>query len=377
MGFFRSQLINVIEWTSEGNDDLMVYRFPVEGKEIKNGAQLTVRESQVAIFMNEGQIADVFTPGRYKLETRNLPVLTKILSWKYDFKSPFKAEVYFINTKQFQGRKWGTANPFALRDNDFGIVRIRSFGTYSLQVDDAATFLKEVVGTPDRYTVYSITEYVKSIIVSSFTDFMAEQKMPVLDIPTKYLEIGEGTTEKVTEKLAKMGLKVRDVIVENISLPEAVEKAIDERASMGAIGNMGTFTQYKAAQSIETAAANEGGMAGMGVGIGAGFGFGGIMANTMGQAAANANAANEQPKVVCPHCGKTVNQGKFCPECGKSLVVEKALCIKCGKEINKGAKFCPECGASQTPVTITCPDCGAKCKEGAKFCPECGKKLAE
>ena len=370
MGFIRRQLLNVIEWTNDDNEDLMVYRFPVDGKEIKNGAQLTVRESQVAIFVNEGEIADVFLPGRYKLTTANLPVLTTLQSWKYGFNSPFKAEVYFVNTKQFQGKKWGTANPFALRDAEFGVVRIRAFGTYSLQVSDAATFLKQVFGTSEKYSVSSITEYVKSIVVSSFTDFLAEQKMPVLDIPTKYTEIGEGATLKVTEKLASMGLKVQDVIVENISLPDAVEKAIDERSSIGVLGNMNTYTQYKAANAIEAAAENPGGAAGAGVGLGAGFGFGQMMAGTM-----NVANNNNEVKVVCPSCNATVSQGKFCPECGKPLVRKQVNCIKCGKPIAEDAKFCSECGASQVVQTISCPKCGNPVKSTAKFCPECGEKI--
>ena len=375
MGFFKSQLINVIEWTADGQDSLMVYRFPVDGKEIKNGAQLTVRESQVAIFVNEGEIADVFLPGRYKLTTENIPVLTKLASWKYGFNSPFKAEVYFINTKQFTGRKWGTSNPVALRDPDFGICRIRAFGTYAIQVEDAKLFLQQVFGTADKYSVEGITSYAKSMIVSAFTDFLGEQKVPVLDIPSSYNEIGEGTAKNVCEKLGKMGLKVSEVIVENISLPDEVEKAIDQRASMGAIGNMGTYTQYQAANAIKDAAQNQGGMAGMGVGLGAGVGFGQIMGNAIQQSQQEVKAQNEVAKVICPHCNAKVNPGKFCPECGKPLVVNKVKCIKCGAEIKEGSKFCPECGASQVITEITCPKCGKKLPSNTKFCPECGEKI--
>lgn len=368
--FIKGQLINVIEWTDDEANDLMVYRFPVDGKEIKNGAQLTVRESQVAIFVNEGEIADVFNPGRYKLTTENLPVLTKLQSWKYGFNSPFKAEVYFVNTRQFTGLKWGTANPFALRDAEFGVVRIRAFGTYSLQVHDAAMFLKQAFGTAKQYSVKSLTDYSKSIIVSSFTDFLAEQKMPVLDIPQKYEEIGIGATNGANNTFAQLGVKIKDVIVENISLPDAVEKAIDERSSMGVIGNMNTYTSYKAANALSDAAKNQGGAAGMGVGLGAGVGFGQMMGNAMNNAS-NAKNAN----VICPHCNASVPEGKFCPECGKPLVVEKAKCIKCGATINKGAKFCPECGAKQEISKVTCPKCHAQVDENVKFCPECGEKL--
>ena len=370
MGFFRKQLLNVIEWTSDSNDDLMVYRFPVDGKEIKNGAQLTVRESQVAIFVNEGQIADVFMPGRYKLSTANLPVLTKLQSWKYGFDSPFKAEVYFVNTKQFTGKKWGTANPFALRDAEFGVVRIRAFGTYSIQVEDAKTFLKEVFGTTNKYYVSSILEQAKSMVVSSFTDYLAEQKVPVLDIPTLYNEIGNGTCENVNEKLNQMGLKVASVIVENISLPDQVEKAIDERSSMGVIGNMNTYTQYKAANSLEEAAKNPGGLASAGVGVGAGFGFGQMMNNSMNQ-----TSQQVETLVICPSCGKQVKPGKFCLECGKPLQNAKVKCIKCGADIDEGSKFCNECGANQEVTTINCPKCNTALPIGSKFCTNCGEKI--
>lgn len=382
MGLFKAikgQLINVIEWTDDDGKDLMVYRFPVDNKEIKNGAQLTVRDSQVAIFVNEGQIADVFTPGRYKLTTENLPVLTKLQAWKYGFNSPFKCEVYFVNTKQFTGLKWGTSNPFSLRDADFGICRIRAFGTYALQVADAALFYKEAFATNQKYTVRDICDYVKSIVVSAFTDFLAETKMPVLDIPTMYNEIGEGTTNKVTEKLSTMGLKVKDIVVENISLPDAVEKAIDERSSMSALGNMNTYTQYKAANAISDAAKNPGGMAGAGASMGAGLGFGAIMANAMGQATAAQNQAQAQVKevMVCSKCGaKVPSDSKFCPECGNKMTADVTRCIKCGAEIKVGTKFCPECGASQVAVSSVCPKCNAKVKAGAKFCPECGEKLS-
>lgn len=367
MGFFKKQLLNVIEWTADNADDLMVYRYPVDGKEIKNGAQLTVRESQVAIFVNEGQLADVFQPGRYKLITENLPILTKLQSWKYGFNSPFKAEIYFINTKQFQGRKWGTANPFALRDDEFGLVRIRAYGTYSLRVDDAATFLKEVFGTAEKYRVSAISEYTKSMLVSSFTDFLSEQKLSVLDIPTKYLEIGEGTKNKLNDKLKTLGLKVADVIVENISLPDEVEKAIDQKSSINVLGNMNTYTQFKTANAIENAASNPNGIGGAGAGVGLGIGLSSIMSNNMN------NQTNQ--KVICPHCNSQVPNGKFCPECGKALVIEKVKCINCHALIAADAKFCPECGASQEVKEITCPKCHNICKAGAKFCPECGEKL--
>lgn len=370
MGFFKKQLINVIEWT-ETNPNVMVYRFPVEGKEIKNGAQLTVRASQVAIFVNEGQIADVFTEGRYQLTTANIPVLTKLNSWKYNFNSPFKAEVYFVNTRQFTNLKWGTSNPIIKRDVEFNMVRIRAYGNYAIKVDKADVFLREVFGTLPTYETKGIVDHIKSIVVSCFSDFLAETKMSVLDISTMYEEIGEAVTKKVSEKISEYGLKTTGIIVENISLPEEVEKAIDTRSRMGAIGDVNAYTRFQAADAIKDAAKNEGGVAGMGVGLGAGVGFGKIMTDTMSTA-----AATPERMVVCPHCNhQNPEKTKFCSECGKPIAVEMVACINCHAQIKKGSKFCPECGAKQEISDIVCPKCNHKVKAGTKFCPECGEPL--
>lgn len=375
MGLFkkiRAQLINVIEWQDTNSQD-MVYRFPCDGNEIKNGAQLTVRASQVAIFVNEGQIADVFTEGRYKLTTANIPVLTKLNSWKYDFNSPFKAEVYFVNTRQFPNLKWGTSNPIVKRDAEFGAVRVRAFGNYTIKVDDAAVFLKEVFGTLPSYSTKDIQDHIKTIVVSSFSDFMSETKIPILDISTMYEEIGEGTRKKVSEKLASLGLTTTSVIVENISLPEDVEKAIDKRSSMAAIGDMNLYTQYQAADSIKDAAKNEGGIAGLGVGLGAGVGFGKIMGDAMSNAS---NANTTQKLIICPNCHQeNPANAKFCGNCGQLLKPRKKECVKCHHEIPEGTKFCPECGAVQVEIEKECPKCHHKVKGNSKFCPECGEPL--
>lgn len=373
MGLFKkikSQLIEVIDWQDTNSQD-MVYRFPCKGNEIKNGAQLTVRASQVAIFVNEGIITDVFSEGRYRLTTANLPVMTKLNSWKYDFNSPFKAEVYFVNTRQFTNLKWGTSNPIVKRDLEFGAVRVRAFGNYTIKVEDAALFLKEVFGTLPSYSTKDIQDHIKTIVVSAFSDFLSETKMPILDISTMYEEIGNGTNLKVCEKLSGLGLKSTSVIVENISLPEDVEKAIDKRSSMAAIGDMNLYTQYQAADSIKDAAKNPGGIAGMGVGLGAGVGFGKIMGDAM------SNATNKTEKVViCPKCHHENSIiTKFCSECGQLLKARTKTCVKCHSEIPEGTKFCPECGAAQVEMEKECPKCHHKVKVSAKFCPECGESL--
>ena len=341
----RSQLLDVIEWT-DTTQNTMVHRFGTDGKEIMMGAQLTVRESQVAVFVNEGRVADVFSPGRYQLSTANMPIMTALESWKFGFNSPFKAEVYFINTKQFVDQKWGSANPIMMRDQDFGIVRIRCFGTYAFRVADPTVFMKELFGTSAVYTVDDINEQLKGFLISGFSDALGEAKTPALDLAANYNELGDLSKTKLQNKFAGFGLELCSFTVENISLPEEVEKAMDQRASMGAVGNMSTFTKYQAAQAIRDAAQNpSGGAVGAGVGIGAGLGLGQMMAGAF-NSSEQAESVPDSGTTTCTECGKTVAIGRFCPECGAALPKSK-FCSSCGKPIKAGAKFCTECGAEQ------------------------------
>jgi len=364
--FIRSELINIIEWTDDSTYT-MVYQFPVHDNEIKNGAQLTVRPSQAAVFVSEGQIADVFGPGRYTLETGNLPVLSTLKGWKYGFDSPFKAEVYFVNTKQFLDQKWGTKNPIMMRDVEFGMLRLRAFGIYSFSVDDPGKFMKEVFGTNSMYTVDELSGQLKRSIVSGISDLLGESSISALDLAANYDELSQGAKVKLQDRFNPFGLKIMQFFIENISLPEEVEKMLDQRTSMGVLGDMGKFTQYQTAQAIRDAAQNEGGgMAGAGVGLGAGSVLGQAMAQSM-------NTSQQKAMVGCPHCGAQIPEGsKFCPSCGKKASVSKVACGNCGAQINEGAKFCPECGQSQAPKK--CTNCGSDMKPGAKFCPECGTK---
>lgn len=376
--FIRNQFIEVIEWTDNGTTT-MVYRFPVEGKEIKMGAQLTVRESQVAIFVNEGQIADVFNPGRYTLTTQNMPVLTKLKSWQYGFNSPFKAEVYFINTKQFTDQKWGTTNPIMMRDQEFGMLRLRGFGVFSFRVEDPIVFLKEVFGTNAKYDVSSISGQLKRVIISVLSDILAESKIPAIDLAMYYNELGEKAKEDLQKHFIKLGFKVEAFYIENISLPKEVEQVLDKKTSMGVLGDMQQYTQYQAAEAIRDAAKNEGGgFAAAGVGVGVGAGIGQMMAGALN----NQQPVKQQPmnkqtteKKDCPNC-KAQNpvENKFCFSCGNKIEEEKYNCIACKAEINKDTKFCPECGSKQIKEII-CPNCQAKLKPDTKFCPECGNKL--
>ncbi len=273
-----NQFIEVIEWLDETKNTL-VYRFPVQQQEIKNGAQLIVRESQVAVFVYEGQTADAFGPGRYTIDGGNTPVLSKLGAWKYGFNSPLKSEVYFVNTKQFTDMKWGTSNPIMLRDPDFGIVRLRAFGGYSIRVVDPMTFIKEVAGTNARFQTDDIEGQLKRAVVSEFSDALGELKIPVLDLAAQYKELGEAIQAKINEDFKAYGVEVTRFYIENISLPEEVEKALDRRASMGALGDPTRYMQFQAAEALRDAAQNEGGGAGLGAGLGAGFAIGNQMAS--------------------------------------------------------------------------------------------------
>jgi membrane protease subunit (stomatin/prohibitin family) len=369
-----SQFIEVIEWLDETSNTL-VYRFPVKDQEIKNGAQLIVRESQAAIFVSEGQIADLFPPGRYTVDGGNTPILSKLGAWKYGFNSPFKAEVYFASTKQFTDLKWGTPNPVMMRDTDFGMVRLRAFGIYSIRVSDPKAFIKEIAGTNARFVTEDIQGQLKRTLVGGFSDALAESKIAALDLASNYDELSKFTRDKLNDEFKTLGLELTKFVIENISLPQEVEAAMDKRTSMGVIGDVGRYTQFQAADAMRDAAQNPGGGAGTGVGLGAGFAMGNAMAGAMSDAMKQSKETSGS-KVTCPKCGAG-NSGaaKFCIECGAQLEVaaQTVPCVKCGAPLQAGAKFCNECGAKQEK--LNCANCKAELGPGAKFCNECGQKV--
>lgn len=324
MGLFsklKGQFVDVIEWT-EPSGTVMVHKFDRADNEIKNGAQLTVRESQVAILVNEGQMADVFGPGRYELATQNMPILTSLRSWKYGFNSPFKCDVYFINTHQFLNMPWGTSNPVMMRDAEFGMLRIRGFGKYSFKVSNPAVFLKEVFGTSSYMTVDGVSGFIKSRLVSGLSDAIAQSKIPALDLAANYDELGQYAAQSVSAQLSPLGLQLCSLVIENISLPDEVEKAIDTRTRMGIAGDMNKYAQFQTAEAIRDAANNPNGMAGLGAGMGAATMINQMMSGMVQQPAAPAAAA-------APAAGAT----KFCSNCGSKIAAD--------------SKFCRECGAKQ------------------------------
>lgn len=278
----KGELIDIIEWL-DNSSDMMVYRFERYDNEIKYGAKLVVRESQNCVFINEGKLADVFIPGTYTLETQNMPLLTTLKGWKYGFSSPFKAEIYFVNMKNFTNLKWGTMNPVMLRDPEFGPIRIRAFGSYTVRIKDPALFLKEIVGTDKDFNTEEISNQLRNLIVSRFSDVIGESKIPILDLAANYDEMGGYVSKRIQEDFLSYGLDVNKLLVENISLPPAVEEALDKRSSMGIVGNLQNYMQFQAANAMQDAAANPGGVAAGGIGMGMGF----AMANQMAQSMAS------------------------------------------------------------------------------------------
>ena len=354
----RSQFIEVIEWLDDSGNTIL-YRFPVQGQEIKNGARLTVRESQAAVFVFQGQIADVFGPGLYTIDGGNTPILSKLGAWKHGFNSPFKSEVYFVNTKQFTDLKWGTSNPVMMRDTDFGMVRLRAFGIYSIRVVDPAAFIKEVAGTNAHFVTEDIEGQLKRTLVSGFSDALAESKIAALDLASNYDELGKFSRVKMAEDFKGFGLELLKFVIENVSLPAEVEAAMDKRTSMGVIGDVGRYAQFQAADAMRDAAQNTGGGgAATGAGLGAGFAIGNAMAGAM----SNAMNQSNQPQATAGQAG--------------GAAAAKVNCVKCGTANLAGAKFCSDCGNKMEAAGPTpCGKCGAQLQAGSKFCNECGTKV--
>jgi excisionase family DNA binding protein len=258
--FIRSQFIEIIEWTDDSRDTLS-YRFPDDDKEIKRGAQLIVRESQNVQFVYLGQYGDLFPPGKYALTTDNIPILTRLKGWKYGFESPFKADVYFLTTRLFTGNKWGTSNPVMMRDQDFGIVRVRAFGTYDFRIVDPPKFLKEVAGTDNHFRLDEFADVMRSRIVSVFSEALATSKVPVLDVATRYSELGQALLPLINPALKeKYGIEMPGFVLENVSVPAEVEQAIDKRASMAAVGNLNDYVKFQMAQGFEKGGSGVGGV---------------------------------------------------------------------------------------------------------------------
>ena len=328
MSFFSKQFIDVIQWT-EPADGILAYRYPMEDMEIQNGGQLTVRDSQAAVFVNQGQIADVFGPGLYTLSTNTLPILTYLQNWDKAFKSPFKSDVYFFSTRVQVNQKWGTATPITIRDKEFGAVRMRAYGIYAYRIADPKVFHQKVSGTRQAYMVSDLDGQLRNTIIGRMTDMFGNSSVDFLDMASHQTQLGQNMLLGLRPMFADLGLLLDSFTLENISMPEELQKLLDQRIGMNMMGDMGRYTQFQVAQSLPIAAANEGGgLAGAGVGLGAGMLMAQQMMNAPKPPAAPAGAAAPG----APE-GAAAGGSKFC--------------INCGKTMPRPAKFCPECGGAQ------------------------------
>lgn len=297
--FIKKQFIDVLQWNEE-SDGTLAWRYPMEDFEIQYGASLTVRDSQMAVFVNEGKIADVFGPGMYTLTTQTIPVLTNLKNWDKLFESPFKSDVYFFSTRLQLGRKWGTPQPITIRDKDFGMVRLRAFGMYSYKLADPRKFFTEVSGTRAAYTVDELEQQLRNLVVATMSATLGGSEVPFLDMAANQILLAQRMSEAMTPTFERYGLALDNFAVENISLPEELQKAIDTRISMGMVGDLAKYTQYQVASSVPLAAQNEGGLAGVGAGLAAGVGMGQVMMDALRGSQAPAAAPAVAPAVAAP-----------------------------------------------------------------------------
>jgi membrane protease subunit (stomatin/prohibitin family) len=348
--FLQKQLIDVIDYV-EPEDGILAVRYPMQDREIQNGGKLTVRDSQMAVFVNEGRAADAFGPGLYVLNTNTLPILTYLQNWATGFQSPFKSDVYFFSTRMQTNQRWGTPQPITIRDKEFGAVRVRAFGIFSYHLSDAKTFYSKISGTRDIYHVADLDGQLRNTIIGRMTDSFASSQVPFLDMAANQVELGNRISEFLRPVFTDLGLTLDTFIVENLSLPDDLQKILDQRISMNMLGDMNKFTQFQVANSIPIAAANEGGVAGLGVGLGAGLGFGQVFANSM-QGAQQQSQPPQQPPQAPPPAAPPSPVGGApiggapvggAPASGS----ETKFCMNCGKTMPRTAKFCPECGGAQ------------------------------
>ena len=330
--FLGKQFIDVIDWV-EPEGGILAYRYPMQDREIQNGGQLTVRDSQLALFVNEGKLADQFTPGLYKLSTNTLPVLTYLKNWDKAFQSPFKSDVYFFSSRTQTNQHWGTPNPITIRDKEFGAVRLRAFGIYSYHIADAKPFHEKISGTRDQYMVADLEGQLRETIVGTLSNAFAQSNVPFLDMAANQGQVGQHVAELLKPGFADLGLALDTFVVENLSLPEELQKFLDQKISMNMLGDMGRYTQFQAAQAIPIAAANEGsGAAGLGAGLGVGMG----MAQTMMNSMKTASAGNEQAS------------GGGAPAAAPAAGADSKFCMECGQPMPRAGKFCPSCGKPQS-----------------------------
>jgi membrane protease subunit (stomatin/prohibitin family) len=333
--FISKQFIDVIEWV-EPENGILAYRYPMQDREIQNGGQLTVRDSQLAVFVNEGKIADQFMPGLHKLSTNTLPILTYLKNWDKAFQSPFKSDVYFFSTRMQTDQHWGTPQPITIRDKEFGAIRLRAFGIYSYHLVDASTFYTKVSGTRDQYMVADLEGQLRNTIIGTLTSVFAQSNVPFLDLAANQQQLGQTAAEQLKPGFTALGLALDTFVVENLSLPDELQKILDQKISMTMVGDMNRYTQFQVAQSMPIAAANEGGGgAGLGAGLGVGMGMAQAMMGAMHQPGGGAAA----PAGSAPAGGA--------PAATAAAGADSKFCLECGQPMPRAGKFCPSCGKPQ------------------------------
>lgn len=377
MGTNNLIFLENIEWFDDTGREL-VHRIPEKGSgEIKFGAQLTVRESQAAVFFYQGKAVEAYGAGRHTLKTANIPILTKIAALPWGLSSPLRAEVYLVNIKIFTNLKWGTRDPVAFKDSELGLIRLRAFGVFNLQVIQPLLFINRLVGTQGMYSTQEVEDYLNQVIVSRFNDYMGQTIDTILNLPAKYDELSQGLAKRLQKDFSHFGLGLAHLYINSITPPPEVQQAIDDRSRMGVFKDMNKLMQMKAAMAMEKAAESEGG-AGPGMGMGMGLMMPAMFSQYFAGGTKPSPAPNGGPQTTpCPECQSAIPlNSKFCSQCGHQMLVFDK-CTECGKNLPPNARFCSRCGnpVTQKPQSRFCSKCGGENLPDSHFCNQCGDKL--